>query len=114
MVTHYQLNINDVDSMHADHTKTRQVLFNLLSNAAKFTEQGSIELSVWNEVADNRDWVLFSVKDSGIGMNEEQLSKVFAEFTQADTSTTRKYGGTGLGINDYQPFLRNDGWEHFS
>lgn len=83
-----------VGSMHADHTKTRQILFNLLSNAAKFTEQGRIRVSVQQEA----EWLIFSVIDTGIGMSEEQLQKVFQEFTQADSSTTRKYGGTGLGL----------------
>ena len=80
--------------MHSDLTKFRQILFNLLSNASKFTEQGEIRLRVHRE----RDGLTFSVRDSGIGMTAEQLGKIFEAFTQADASTTRKYGGTGLGL----------------
>jgi PAS domain S-box-containing protein len=87
-------------SMNADLTKLRQALFNLLSNAAKFTEQGTITLNV---IADcdfgsKSDWITFQVSDTGIGMTLEQVEKVFQAFTQADASTTRKYGGTGLGL----------------
>lgn len=87
-------------SMNADLTKLRQALFNLLSNAAKFTEHGTITLTV---VADcdfgsKSDWITFQVSDTGIGMTLEQVEKVFQAFTQADASTTRKYGGTGLGL----------------
>ena len=80
--------------MHSDLTKFRQILFNLLSNASKFTEQGEIRLRVHRE----RDGLTFAVRDSGIGMTAEQLGKIFEAFTQADASTTRKYGGTGLGL----------------
>jgi signal transduction histidine kinase len=84
--------------MHADITKVRQSLFNLLSNASKFTEQGKITLKVKRYVADDREWIGFQVSDTGIGMNPEQIAKLFQAFTQADASTTRKYGGTGLGL----------------
>jgi PAS domain S-box-containing protein len=84
--------------MHSDLTKVRQNLFNLLSNASKFTENGTIILEVERQQAAEGDWMFFHVKDSGIGMSEEQLSKLFQAFSQADTSTTRKYGGTGLGL----------------
>ncbi|EIJ41502.1 PAS domain S-box [Beggiatoa alba B18LD] len=84
--------------MHADLTKVRQMLFNLLSNAAKFTENGLITLNVHRQSEENKDWILFIVKDQGIGMTAEQISKLFQPFTQADSSTTRKYGGTGLGL----------------
>jgi signal transduction histidine kinase/CheY-like chemotaxis protein len=80
--------------MHSDLTKFRQILFNLLSNASKFTERGEILLRASRE----RDGLTFSVRDSGIGMTPEQLGKIFEAFTQADASTTRKYGGTGLGL----------------
>lgn len=82
-----------------DLTKVRQILLNLLSNAAKFTENGTITLSVQREADESDEWVNFRVSDSGIGMSEEQLSKLFQRFTQADASTTRKYGGTGLGLS---------------
>ena len=81
-------------TMRSDVTRLRQVLLNLLSNAAKFTEQGLVTLTVTRD----GDWVSFAVGDSGIGMNEEQLSKLFQRFQQADVSTTRQFGGTGLGL----------------
>jgi DNA-binding response OmpR family regulator len=84
--------------MHADVTKVRQSLFNLLSNASKFTEQGEITLKTQCYVAEDRDWISFQVSDTGIGMTSEQMTKLFQAFTQADASTTRKYGGTGLGL----------------
>ncbi len=84
----------DVGTMKADLTKVRQVLFNLLSNATKFTENGKITLNVERAVAT----VQFRIADTGIGMSDEQLAKLFNAFSQADASTTRKYGGTGLGL----------------
>jgi signal transduction histidine kinase/CheY-like chemotaxis protein len=87
-----------VGSMHADLTKMRQTLFNLLSNATKFTENGSIDLEVSRVGSDGGDRILFRVADSGIGMTPEQVSRLFQSFSQADSSTTRKYGGTGLGL----------------
>ena len=82
----------------ADVTRIRQVLSNLLSNAAKFTEKGQITLKVLREPEDGHGLVVrFEVTDTGIGMSEEQRGKIFDRFTQADTSITRKYGGTGLG-----------------
>ncbi len=87
-----------IGSMHADLTKVRQALFNLLSNACKFTERGTVSLAVAREAADGGEWMVFSVTDSGIGMTPEQLAKLFEAFTQADAATTRKYGGTGLGL----------------
>jgi signal transduction histidine kinase len=85
-------------TMHADQTKVRQVLFNLLSNAAKFTTQGRVTLSVTREQVDNSDGIGFRVCDTGIGMSDEQQQRLFQAFTQGDASTTRKYGGTGLGL----------------
>ncbi len=84
--------------MHADQMKVRQGLFNLLSNAVKFTEQGSVAVDVRRERMDGREWVVFQVTDTGIGMSAEQIVKLFQDFTQADASTTRKFGGTGLGL----------------
>ena len=83
-----------VASFEADLVKTKQVLFNLLSNAAKFTSDGAIRLGVTRQA----DTIEFAITDSGIGMTEEQQSKLFEAFSQADVSTTRKYGGTGLGL----------------
>ena len=87
-----------VGSMLADLTKVRQAVFNLLSNASKFTKDGTIGLDVTRESAAGQEWVIFAVSDTGIGMTPEQLGKVFQEFSQADSSTTRDYGGTGLGL----------------
>jgi CheY-like chemotaxis protein len=84
--------------MLADLTKVRQTLFNLLSNAAKFTQNGKVTLDVSRSEHDRLEWLVFRVSDTGIGMTEEQLSHLFREFVQADSSTTRKYGGTGLGL----------------
>jgi len=88
----------DLGTMHADMTKMRQSLFNLLSNAAKFTKEGAILLEVSREGMDDREWICFRVSDTGIGMTPEQLVKLFQTFSQADTSTTRKFGGSGLGL----------------
>jgi PAS domain S-box-containing protein len=89
---------DDLGAMRADVTKVRQALFNLLSNAAKFTENGTISLSVSRAPSDGVDSVTFAVADSGIGLSPEQASKLFQAFVQAESSTTRKYGGTGLGL----------------
>jgi signal transduction histidine kinase len=85
-------------TMHADLTRVRQCLLNLLSNACKFTEKGVVKLEVKRIAAEGRDWVQFRVSDNGIGMTPEQLGRLFQAFSQADASTTRKYGGTGLGL----------------
>src|SRR4051812_21176604 len=87
-----------VGTMHADLTKVRQVLFNLISNACKFTEKGTVTLEVARQEESGRDWLTFRVSDTGIGMTPEQVARLFQPFTQADASTTRKYGGTGLGL----------------
>jgi signal transduction histidine kinase len=84
--------------MRSDVTRVRQVLLNLLSNAAKFTSKGSIALSVEREETSSGPWVVFRVRDTGIGMRPEQVARLFRPFVQADSSTTRKYGGTGLGL----------------
>lgn len=81
-------------SFYSDVTRVRQILFNLLSNAGKFTKDGKIAL----EAEGLEDEVLFRVRDTGIGMTPEQLGRLFQAFTQADSSTSRKYGGTGLGL----------------
>ncbi len=87
---------DDIGTMHSDLTKIRQALFNLLSNACKFTQDGTVKLSVAREA--DGDEIVFTVTDTGIGMSPEQVDKVFESFTQADSSTTRDYGGTGLGL----------------
>lgn len=88
---------SDCGVIHTDLTKVRQTLFNLLSNAAKFTENGRISLRV-RRTPGPEERIMFSVTDTGIGMTPEQLGNLFQAFTQADASTTRKYGGTGLGL----------------
>jgi signal transduction histidine kinase/CheY-like chemotaxis protein len=86
-------------SMHSDATKVRQVLFNILSNASKFTRNGVITLELEREVVPaGEDWINFRIRDTGIGMTHEQLSRVFEAFTQAEETTARDYGGTGLGL----------------
>ncbi|MCH7841402.1 MAG: GAF domain-containing protein [Chloroflexi bacterium] len=87
-----------VGSIHADTTKIRQCLFNLLSNASKFTEQGTISLTVSRHTEDGQEWINFAVADTGIGMTEEQMGRLFEAFAQAEASTRRNYGGTGLGL----------------
>ncbi|MGK2934803.1 MAG: hybrid sensor histidine kinase/response regulator [Gemmatimonadaceae bacterium] len=88
----------DIGAMHADQIKVRQALFNLLSNAVKFTQNGSITLEAGRERMDGEDWVVFRITDTGIGLSADQIVKLFQDFTQADASTTRKFGGTGLGL----------------
>jgi signal transduction histidine kinase/ActR/RegA family two-component response regulator len=87
----------DVGAMYADVTKVRQILFNLLSNACKFTEKGTVILEVERQRG-TEERIVFRVTDTGIGMTPEQQRNVFQYFTQADSSTARKYGGTGLGL----------------
>lgn len=89
----------EIGSIDADQLKLRQCLLNLLSNATKFTERGTITLRASREEREGAPaWLLFEVSDTGIGMSPEQLGKLFQEFSQADPSTTRRYGGTGLGL----------------
>jgi signal transduction histidine kinase len=85
-------------TMYSDPTRMRQVLFNLLSNACKFTKQGTIRLEVRRTAQSTGDWLTFRVCDSGIGMTPEQITRLFQEFTQADVSIAAQYGGTGLGL----------------
>ncbi|MBT5925249.1 MAG: response regulator [Verrucomicrobia bacterium] len=94
----------DIGVMRADITKVRQILFNLLSNAAKFTDKGTITLHCHREVEASQ--IRFSVTDTGIGMATEQIGKLFEAFQQADNSTSRKFGGTGLGLAISRKFAR--------
>ncbi len=89
---------NEPGEMNSDVTKLRQNLFNLLSNAIKFTKQGAIGVAVRRFAQESREMVSFRISDSGIGMTPEQMRRIFEPFTQADASTTRNYGGTGLGL----------------
>jgi signal transduction histidine kinase len=86
-----------VGPFNADPMRLKQILLNLLSNACKFTKEGEVALRV-RQVADGRDWIELAVADTGIGLTPEQQAKLFQEFTQADSLTARRYGGTGLGL----------------
>jgi signal transduction histidine kinase/CheY-like chemotaxis protein len=88
----------DIGTMRADQTRVRQALLNLASNAAKFTEDGTITLRVRRVAEDGHPWLTMAVSDTGIGLTREQIGRLFQEFVQADASTTRRYGGTGLGL----------------
>jgi signal transduction histidine kinase len=84
--------------MHADQMRLRQALLNLLSNANKFTERGTITIDARQGQENGGDWITLAVTDTGIGMTPEQMAKLFQEFSQASSSTASKYGGTGLGL----------------
>jgi signal transduction histidine kinase len=86
-----------VGALNADPMRLKQILLNLLSNACKFTKEGEVALRV-RKVADGHDWVDLAVADTGIGLTAEQQAKLFQDFTQADSLTARRYGGTGLGL----------------
>ena len=89
---------DDLGEVHADLTKVRQCLFNLISNAAKLTTGGSITLTARRISKDGEPWISMAVTDTGIGIPEDKLDLVFKEFAQVDDSTTRDFGGTGLGL----------------
>ncbi len=92
--------------INADVTRTKQIVLNLISNAAKFCENGKISINVKSKKGPKKRLIEIDVKDSGIGMTQEQIDKLFHAFTQADASTTRKYGGTGLGLTIVQNLAR--------
>ncbi len=94
-----------VDSMRSDHTKVKQSLLNLLSNACKFTREGRVDLTIQRD-PERAGMLLFVVNDTGVGMTEAQQARLFEAFTQADSSTTRQYGGTGLGLVITRSFAR--------
>jgi signal transduction histidine kinase len=97
----FEVDIREIpDHIYSDPTRLRQILVNLLSNSAKFTSHGHVLLRAWSE----GDYLLTMVQDNGIGMTPEQQAKVFDEFVQADDSTTRKFGGTGLGLTLVKKF----------
>jgi signal transduction histidine kinase/DNA-binding NarL/FixJ family response regulator len=89
---------DDLGMMRSDITKVRQILANLLSNACKFTDHGTITLEASRSGTGSQEWMKFRVRDTGIGISEEQQENLFKEFAQADVSIARKYGGTGLGL----------------
>jgi CheY-like chemotaxis protein len=90
--------VKDLGSLRADLTKVRQALFNLLSNASKFTTNGVITLAATREIVNGAEWISFAVSDTGIGISSEQTNKLFRAFSQAAASTSKKFGGTGLGL----------------
>jgi len=98
-------------TINADAMKLRQILFNLLSNAAKFTTGGQVKLETVRSKNADKESIVFTVTDNGIGMSGEQLDRLFENFSQADASTTRKYGGTGLGLAISQKFCELMGGE---
>ena len=93
-----------VGEIHSDQTRIKQILINVLSNAAKFTEQGEVTLDVWRVAGNDGDHVAFRITDTGIGMTPVQLERVFEPFSQADASTTKRFGGSGLGLTISQGF----------
>jgi PAS domain S-box-containing protein len=102
-----EVNYSDnIGEMKADLTKIRQALFNLLGNACKFTEHGTISLDATRETFENAHWLVFTISDTGIGMRADQIDKLFQPFSQADASTGRNYGGTGLGLSISRKFCQ--------
>jgi signal transduction histidine kinase len=89
---------NDLSPVHADCTRLKQCLLNLLSNACKFTHTGEIHFSIVQELLHGQEFVTFRVADTGVGLTDEEATRLFQPFSQADASTTRKFGGTGLGL----------------
>jgi len=106
---------NQLGEIHTDLTKFRQIFLNLLSNAAKFTQDGLIQLNVGRKLVEENEggWVEICIIDNGIGMTAEQQVHLFEPFTQADASTTRKYGGTGLGLTITKKFVEMMGGKIF-
>ncbi len=102
---------SDIGAMHADATKVRQSLFNLLSNACKFTERGTVRLKVCREPGPGADWIVFEVADTGIGIPPEQMGKLFEAFFQASPAAKQKFGGTGLGLVIMRRFCQLMGGE---
>ena len=96
----------DLGEAYQDFTKLRQTLLNVLSNAAKFTHEGTVTLNATRESDGSEEWIVFAVTDSGIGIPADKLDHIFEEFSQADSSTTRDYGGTGLGLTISRRFCQ--------
>jgi len=88
----------DVKSIYSDPLRFRQIVLNLLTNASKFTQNGDIHIRARSETLEDGDWLVLQVSDTGIGIEEIFLDKLFVEFSQEDSSATRKFGGTGLGL----------------
>ncbi|MGI8907390.1 MAG: PAS domain-containing protein [Candidatus Sumerlaeaceae bacterium] len=96
----------NIGTMASDETKLRQILFNLLSNAAKFTEMGQVTLTVHRLSQAGTDVISFRVEDTGIGMTPEEIKLLFRDFSQLDSSSTRRHGGTGLGLSISKRFSK--------
>ena len=94
----------NLGSITVDTTRLRQVLMNVLSNAAKFTQKGEVLLKVFRDKCEENDWMIFRVKDTGVGINPEQINNLFKSYAQADPSVAKKFGGTGLGLAISQSF----------
>lgn len=104
---HFQLDPQLPDALEGDAGRLRQVLLNLLNNAIKFTERGEVSVSAkLQKMHGRKAWICFQVQDTGIGMSDEQLDRLFTPFNQAAPSTFRKYGGTGLGLTISQRLIR--------
>ena len=88
----------DIGTMEADETRVQQMLNNLLSNACKFTEKGTVTLKVTRTSQEESDWIIFDIIDTGMGIPKNSIQNIFHEFSQVDNSSTRKFGGTGLGL----------------
>jgi signal transduction histidine kinase len=96
----------EIGTMHADQMRLRQALLNLMSNANKFTERGTITIDARHRQENDGDWITLAVTDTGIGMTPEQMGKLFQEFSQASSATASKYGGTGLGLSISRRFCQ--------
>jgi signal transduction histidine kinase/putative methionine-R-sulfoxide reductase with GAF domain len=96
----------EIGTVRADQMRLRQALLNLMSNANKFTEHGTITIDAHRQQENDGDWITLAVTDTGIGMTPEQMGKLFQEFSQASSATASKYGGTGLGLVISQRFCR--------
>ena len=103
----------DPGELHADLRKVRQVLLNLLSNAAKFTTEGTITLEAAALLRDGEEWVALTVRDTGVGISHDQQRHLFVPFSQVDSSTTRAHGGTGLGLAISRRFCQMMGGDIF-
>ncbi len=102
-----ELDLQPMGTINSDLTKIRQILLNLLSNASKFTDRGRIRLSARRTAEpDGPEWIEIDIEDSGIGMTQEQMGRLFEAFSQAEASTTRRFGGTGLGLALSRRFCR--------
>ena len=99
----------NISELCADEIKLKQALYNLINNACKFTENGKIDINIFQNTEDKKEWINFKVTDSGIGIEKDKIKTLFNSFTQASSSITRLYGGTGLGLTISKQFIENMG-----